>query len=433
MPRLLRYILSAALVLIFLQKAPGQAERLDSSADGNGPRLSKKGLQVQMVEDAIELGVKHAALNVDLTAMVAPDGGEDSIQWISKGETFRFRRGVVESLDRQVNPLMSNGMSVYLILLTYASGNAAQNKLMLHPGYDPKAPNKLGAFNTGTEEGRKWLHASAEFLGKRWNGRTGGAGRIAGFIVGNEVNSHWWWYNMGRVGMETILEEYLKAVRIVHSAVAGIGDPIRIYVSLEHHWSIRYPAGDENQAFPGKDFLDLFARKAREGGDFDWHLAFHPYPENLFEARFWNDKSAVQESGSPRITFKNLNVLQDYMLRSEMSHDGRPRRIILSEQGFHSKEGPEAELVQAAAYCLAYRKVEKLDLIDAFILHRHVDHAHEGGLNLGLWTHKKGTISEPDRRKRIYECFKKADQPDWQREFEFALPIVGLKSWDQIN
>ncbi len=38
--------------------------------DERFPRAaSKKGLQVQMVDDAIALGVKHAALNVDLAAV----------------------------------------------------------------------------------------------------------------------------------------------------------------------------------------------------------------------------------------------------------------------------------------------------------------------------------------------------------------------------
>ena len=193
--------------------------------------------------------------------------------------------------------------------------------------------------------------------------------------------------------------------------------------------------GDELQAFPGKTFVDHFARRAREQGDFDWHIAFHPYPEDLFDARTWEDESALPSPDTPRITFKNLPVLVDYLKREELLFQGQPRRIILSEQGFHSPPGEEGELLQAAAYCYAWVKVQALDAIDSFILHRHVDHGREGGLNLGLWARdeKAASPAEPVRRKKIYEVFRLADTPEWEEAFQFALPIIGIDSWTEIK
>src|SRR5690606_35833359 len=155
--------------------------------------------------------------------------------------------------------------------------------------YDTAAPNRLSAFNTATEEGRRYYRACMEFLAQRYSRPDGAHGRVWNYIVGNEVNSHWFWSNMGRVGMEEFAEDYLKAVRITHKAVRKYSDNARVYLSLEHHWNIRYPGGDEGQAFAGKTFVDYFARRAREEGDFDWHIAFHPYPEDLFDARTWED------------------------------------------------------------------------------------------------------------------------------------------------
>ncbi len=73
-----------------------------------------------------------------------------------------------------------------------------------------------------------------------------------------------------------------------------------------------------------------------------------------------------------------------------------------------------------------------LDAVDAFILHRHVDHPHEGGLRLGLRWFRPGE-ADPRPKKLIYDCFQAADTPAWQAAFEFALPIVGLKSWDEAK
>ena len=394
----------------------------------------KKGLQVQMVEDAIALGVKHAALNVNLVRMIDLNGGANSLAWQTDGETCNFRGDYMDQLDRQVKPLSDAGIVVSLILLDYQSGEAALDRIMLHPNYDPACPNRLSAFNTSTPDGLKYFKACIEFLAERYSRADRAHGRVANYIIGNEVNSHWFWCNMGRTTMETFADDYLRSVRVAHTAIRKFSSHARVYVSLEHHWNIRYPCGDAMQTFPGRLFLDYFNRRAREGGDFDWHLAFHPYPENLFEPRTWNDRTATTNDNTPRITFRNLELLPRYLRRPELLYHGQPRRIILSEQGFHTPDTSEGETVQAAAYCYAYYKTAHLDGIDAFIYHRHVDHQFEGGLKLGLWrrNEKSSSASEPAARKRIYEVFRLADTPAWEKAFEFALPVIGIRRWSEI-
>jgi hypothetical protein len=415
--------------------AVGFAQDKLRDAAGYPAAASKKGLQVELLDDALALGVKHAALNVDLAQLVAPHAGDDNgayLPWTSNGRTFHFHRAPVERLDHTIETLSANGVVVHLIILVYAASDEDVNRVMLHPNYDSAAPNRLSAFNTRTEDGKAWLAATMEFLAERWSRPDKQYGRVAGYILGNEVNSHWWWSNMGRATLQEFADDYLLAMRLAHRAVRRHAPWARVYTSLEHHWSIRYPAGDDRQSFAGKDFIDYFARRAREdeAGDFDWHVAYHPYPENLFEPRFWNDQSAVQDPKTPRITFKNLEVLTAYLRRPELLYEGQPRRVILSEQGFHTPDGPDGEAIQAAAYCYAYRKIDRLDGVDAFILHRHVDHPHEGGLRLGL---RRNAPGEPDPRpaKTIYECFRRADGPDWEDAFRFALPIVGIQNWPE--
>lgn len=399
-------------------------------ADAFPAAASKKGLQVQMVEDALALGIKHAAINLNLTGLADLKGDTNNPAWNYGGREYRFQRGALAGLDRQIKPLSDRGVVVYLILLTYASGNAEVNRLVLHPRYDPKAPNRLGAFNTVTDEGRQWFNACLEFLAARWSRPDQAFGRVAGYIIGNEVTSDWWWSNQGRAPLEEFADDYLRTVRLMHGAIRRQAAWPRVYLSLDHHWNIRYAAGDDRQAFAGRPFLEYFARQAKAQGDFDWHLAYHPYPENLFEPRFWRDKTATTNADTPRITFKNLEVLTAFLRQPALRYQGQPRRVILSEQGFHTPDGPDGETLQAAAYCYAYKKVERLDGIDAFILHRHVDHAQEGGLRLGLWRNQPGTVSQPGAKKRIYECFRLADTPQWREAFSFALPVIGLKAWD---
>jgi hypothetical protein len=424
------YHLGLGLLLMFLA---GLALRAAPNPAPFPSPASKKGLQVQIANDALALGIKHAGLNFNLAQLVDPRGDTNNPAWHFAGRTYRFQRGYLEQLDREIKTLSDHGVVVSLILLNYEGSDPELRRLLLHPGYDKTCPNHLSAFNTVTPEGRAWFSASLEFLADRWSRPDQKFGRVWNWIVGNEVNSHWFWANMGPVTMEEFADDYLRTVRLTHAAIRKASANARVYLSLEHHWNLRYPGGTATQAFPARPFLDYFNLRAKTDGDFDWHVAFHPYPENLFEPRTWNDKSARPDwNTTPRITFKNLDQLNTYLAQPELLHDYRPRHVILSEQGFHTPKGADGEKIQAAAYCYAWKQVERLPGIDSFILHRHVDHAHEGGLLLGLWTHKPGTIADPDRKKLSYEIFRLADTPEWEPAFRFALPIIGLTNWTEL-
>jgi hypothetical protein len=393
---------------------------------------SKKGLQVQMVDDALALGIKHAGLNCHIAALVALEARPDRVRFAFDGEDYFFQAGALAHLDGQIKPLSDAGVLVSLILLNYENGNPALDAIFLHPLYDHNAKtNRMSAFNVVTPDGVRYLRAAVAFLAERYSKPGAPHGRVWNYIVGNEVNSHWWWNNMGRAPAEQVVSDYERALRIVHDAVRLYSANARIFISLEHHWGIRYPPGDAEQAIPGREVIETLARLSRERGDFDWHVAHHPYPEDLGNPCFWRDKSAVLTDDSPRITFKNLEVLPRFLAREDLRFAGQPRRIILSEQGFHCPDRPDGERDQAAAWCAAWWKVVHLDGIDAFILHRHVDHAYEG-LNLGLWTHAPDTVATPGRKRQMYELFRVADTPEWEKAFAFALPIVGIERWEQM-
>ena len=383
----------------------------------------KKGLQVQMPDDAIALGVKHAALNVDLPSLMELGASGDAYSWVMDGVTYRFRKTAVDAIPVKV--LSDNGAVVTLILLAYASGDAARDAIGLHPAYDRRAPNRLGAFNCVTPEGARWFRATLEFLADRFSQADGRHGRASWFIIGNEVTAHWYWANMGEVPPSVFIAQYQETVRLANAAVQKTTDSIRVCLSFDHHWNLTY-GNDPRRAIPGRRLLEGFDRFGRMGGNFEWHLAYHPYPENLFNPRTWKDASAWTTADTPRITFRNLEVLTAHLEQPELRWHGRSRRVLLSEQGFHSDGTPAGEQLQAAAYVYAWQKVDALEGIEAFILHRHVDHRDEGGLNLGLWRRREGSVADPASRKPIYEVFRQADTPGRAEAFRFALPLMGI-------
>ena len=393
---------------------------------------NKKGLQVQMVDDALALGIHHAAINVSYGSLFDLAGGPGAVPFTWEGRTWFINGGYVKSLDRQIQPLSEKRVAVYLIILAYPTKDPAKDSLLLHPAAKADGKYSIAAFNTATPDGIALYRALTAFLAQRYS-NDGPHGRVCGYIIGNEVNSQWMWYNLGRMPVDKAAAEYEKAVRGAHEVIRQFSANARCYLSFDHHWTASMPGISDQESYPTRTFLEHFARIAKERGDFAWHLAHHPYPDDLGNPRTWLDKDAWPTDNSPHITFKNLEVACRWNLRPELLWQGQPRRIILSEQGLHCLATPDGEQLQAAGFAYVWEKVSRLDGIDALIWHRHVDHAHEGGLRLGLWSFKPGTISEPYKKRQFSDLFLKAGTPAWPEAATFALPITGLKSWDELT
>ena len=392
-----------------------------------------KGIQVQMIPDALELGIHHATLNIRLNALLTPakeaKPGQPTAS--ADGFTFAINQKSVEAMDRQIKPLSDKGVVVTLIITTVRSPNERIRKLTIHPKADPVKGITM-ASDTVTPEGRACYKALTEFIARRWSSADASHGRVWGWIVSNEVNSHSEWHQMGPATAEEVAQQYEDQVRLAWESLRQHSANARVYLSMEHNWAAKNHR-DPLQACPGRTLLELFAKRARERGDFDWNLAFHPYPSNLRDPRTWLDKVSFNDN-TPKVTFKNLEVLIKKLAAPEMLYAGKPRRLSFTEQGFDLPNRPEGLTEQAAAYAYAWEKVLRLgDAVDAFHYHRHVDHSLENGLRFGLWSNKPGTISEPDQKRPIWFLFKSAGTTEWKAAAEPYLKTCGLKSWDELN
>jgi hypothetical protein len=419
--------------LLLIALALGASLRAEPDRTPYPATPSPKGLQVQMVPDALELGIHHAGLNITLNGLLAPEKEAKPGQPTASadGFTFAINQKYAEAMDRQIKPLSDRGVSVTLIVITYRSPDERIRTLTVHPKADPAKGTTMAA-NTVTPEGRACYKALTDFIARRWSAADATHGRVWGWVVSNEVNSHHEWHQMGPVTVEQLATQYEDQVRLAWTSLRRHSAHARVYLSMEHHWNSQGHA-DPLQACRGRTLLETFARRAKGRGDFDWHLAFHPYPSNLRDPRTWLDKVTFDDD-SKKVTFKNLEVVARKLASPEFRFDGKPRRLSLTEQGFDLPNRPEGLAEQAAAYAYAWEKVARLDgAVDAFLYHRHVDHAMEGGLRFGLWSNKPGTTFEPDQKRPIWQLVKAADTPAWKAAAEPYLKTCGLKSWDELN
>jgi len=392
----------------------------------------KKGVSCPVdLEDLKTLGARYADTGIVLAGIFDWSGDTPRETWEVDGERLPINTSYIQEFDRQIKRMTELGISVTLILVNGVPAQPDPANPLIHPRTDlAGAPYHLGAFNLTDERGLRYYRAAFEYLAHRYSDPSGEHGWVSGYVVGNELQSHWAWHNMGRARPPEVAREYADQLRIAWLAVRRFHSKVRVYASMDHTWATHLDP-DPLKSMRGDELLERLNRTIAAEGNFPWHVAFHPYPENLFEPRFWNDQTAVLGFDSPRVTFRNLEVLPAFLAQDRFLYRGRPRRIILSEQGFHCPDGPDGERVQAAAYACAQVKVDHMPTIDAFILHRHVDHRDQGGLRLGLWTRQLDSPDPcaPGRKRLMWDVFRQADTAQWREAFEFAKPIIGIKNW----
>lgn len=389
---------------------------------------TKKGLQVNpaYLDDAVALGVKHTAYNIcldDLIATAAQENDGDGISFSYNDTVYWFNRRVVESIDHTLGQFKQNHMVVSAILLM----RWREDLSYLIPATAREEGHGYYALNTSEERARNHWEAVFTFLAQRYTPN----GLIANWILGNEVNNYGTYHYTGSNVLATNAKIYSDAYRMVYIAVRSVYAKARIYISLDQVWT--YLAAGSHM---GKQFLETFASYWSTYGDMgNFHIALHPYPAPLEDPAFWtNSRGLVTNSiNSPCISMGNLHIFTDYIKKKW----GNNTRIILSEQGFTSKRyGVDVPQLQAAAIAYAYYLAEFNDSVDAFILHRHVDHQAEEdqGLYLGLWSNN-GDRANPaviGSKKYAWDIFKDMDTPRGNSVTKFALTYIGASSWKAV-
>lgn len=393
---------------------------------------TKKGLLLDgdMIQDALELGVKHISINIPFHQLFG-----EGITYEYEGKTYYFDKEVVESYDKIVGTMTRSRVAVTAILLN--GWNDSTPQLFL-PGLEKNPQALYYTFHGSTKEGAEMLEAAASFLAERYSGGSGSKGKIGSWIIGNEINNQIWNY-AGDMELDQYVREYMKAFRIFYTAIKRVSSSDRLYISTDFNWM--EPDASLTK-YGARDVIDAFGAIIKEGGDIDWGLAYHPYADPLTEPEFWDDgdRGRTTDSAESRIVnFNNLHVLTDYMNRPELlGPSGKVRHIVLSEQGFTSQSPLRGDVsqIQAAALVYAYYIADSNPYIEAVLMNRQVDNVSEASeyVALGLWecdmTSSHPII--PTVRKPAWSVFQVMDRESSLKDMEFAKKIIGITKWSDV-
>jgi hypothetical protein len=220
-------------------------------------------------------------------------------------------------------------------------------------------------------------------------------------------------------------------MRLAYYQARRFNPHARVFISLTHRWAT--PEDPAWKSYAPRRLLERLQAYCRLEGDFDWGVAYHPYPQSLFKADTWNDDLPKFHFDTPLITMKNIEVLDAFLHLPAMRRaDGSTRRVLLSEQGFHTPDyGEAAQRRQAAALVYTWHKIRPLTTIEVFHNHRWIDHPHEGGLRLGLRT--LPDAEHPDgERKFAWSVYQALDTESEAAVTAFAKELIGIRSFEDI-
>lgn len=395
-----------------------------------------KGVGLLIPSDLAELECKVTSINVLLSGMLTMKnhGPEKTIVYNYEDEEYYFRKSQIDMIDQVLSNCTRNGIALIAILIMHSTGvddPDVPDRYFIHP--DAHNAIDLVVPDMTNMRATQYYKAMISFLSGRYNGvGSNSPGRMYGYIVGNEIGTTHCWNCMGNKTLKQYVDGYHRWLRLTYNLVRANDAGAHVYASFDHNWNTR-----EIQpffiSFENKEVFDSLMALGKREGDFGWELVWHPYPQNIYKIDTWNDPDCDDNFETKFITFKNIQVICRYLKLEQNLFRGKPRQLALTEQGFTSTDNSEEnQLLQAAAYAYAYYKV-LMNGIEVFSMNGHVDNGLEMGLSLGLWSAQKGTVNRADKKKRIYEVFRKIDTSESFEVSNFALGIISKTSENPVN
>ncbi|MBB4035782.1 hypothetical protein GGR21_001677 [Dysgonomonas hofstadii] len=398
------------------------------------PLTTKKGIGGifvnQFISDLTLLGTSSGTLNLTITRFLHLTPKDGYSEYTYGGKTYYIDMAFVEgTYDTMLKETTKDrNLSIAAILLIEPAAQAADpavGALLQHPDYEK------GAFtmpDMSNPEAVNCYAAALDFLAKRYCTPDNRYGRISHWIMHNEIDGSIDWTNMGVRPVTLVTDAYMKSMRLCYNIVRQYDNNAEVFASFSHSWTAASNPGWHTT----REIVDLINDYSRAEGDFQWAMACHSYPEDVYNPRTWDDPNATYSMDTKFVTFKNLEVLSKWALAKENKYKGTIKRSVwLSEAGVNSPTYSDQDLLtQAAGVAYAWKKINGLPGIDGIQWHNWFDHPDEGGARLGL---RKFPQTDNAETKPSWFVFQKAGTEEEDSYFQQFLPVIGISDWNVIE
>lgn len=350
---------------------------------------TKKGIQATDINELTDTKSKTVFFNLYISDLMRKDSGVETYKYNGKTYHFNGLYGYVYLVQQ------CNAKGIQVTAQISIDRNASTQSFIT--GNSPYAETAYYGWNTDNSTTRQTMEAMFAYLGEKFGKNNC---YISNWILGNEVNSASGYYYVGNVSFSKFISMYSEAFRCLYNAVKSSRGSSKVFICLDNCWNQKNAF---TICYSARSTLESFAAKISDmQKDVNWNLAYHAYNQPLSDSQFWSGANASMFTGDANtttfITMRNIQTLTDYV----KNRFGSNTRIILSEQGFSSTYGGQAN--QAAAIALAYYKAACNPMIDAFIIRSYKDEAHEVAQGLAM-----GLKDANGKKKTAYNVFKNMD------------------------
>lgn len=376
-------------------------EKLSANTAAYFVPKTKKGIQSTTFSEVTDTKSKNIFFNLYISDLMRKDSGVETYKY--NGKTYHFN-----GLYGYMNLVQQcNVKGIQVTAQISIDKNASTQSLTT--GNSPYAETAYYGWNTDNSTTRQTMEAMFAYLGEKFGSNNC---YISNWILGNEVNTMSGYYYVGNVSFSKFISMYSEAFRCLYNAVRSSRASSKVFICLDNCWNQRNAF---TVCYSAKSTLDSFASKisGMQKG-VNWNLAYHAYNQPLSDSRFWSGANASMFTGDVNsttfITMRNIETLTNYV----KSRYGSNTRIILSEQGFSSASGGQAN--QTAALALAYYKAACNPMIDAFIIRSYKDETHEVALGLAM-----GLKDTNGKKKTAFNVFTNMDSSNSLKYAEKVL------------
>ena len=362
---------------------------------------TKKGIQATDINELTDTKSKTAFFNLYISDLMRKDSGVETYKYNGKTYHFNGLYGYVYLVQQ------CNAKGIQVTAQISIDRNASTQSFIT--GNSPYAETAYYGWNTDNSTTRQTMEAMFAYLGEKFGKNNC---YISNWILGNEVNSASGYYYVGNVSFSKFISMYSEAFRCLYNAVKSSRGSSKVFICLDNCWNQKNAF---TICYSARSTLESFAAKISDmQKDVNWNLAYHAYNQPLSDSQFWSGANASMFTSDANtttfITMRNIQTLTDYV----KNRFGSNTRIILSEQGFSSTYGGQAN--QAAAIALAYYKAACNPMIDAFIIRSYKDEAHEVAQGLAM-----GLKDANGKKKTAYNVFKNMDSSNSLKYTEKVL------------
>ena len=362
---------------------------------------TKKGIQATDINELTDTKSKTVFFNLYISDLMRKDSGVETYKYNGKTYHFNGLYGYVYLVQQ------CNAKGIQVTAQISIDRNASTQSFIT--GNSPYAETAYYGWNTDNSTTRQTMEAMFAYLGEKFGKNNC---YISNWILGNEVNSASGYYYVGNVSFSKFISMYSEAFRCLYNAVKSSRGSSKVFICLDNCWNQKNAF---TICYSARSTLESFAAKISDmQKDVNWNLAYHAYNQPLSDSQFWSGANAFMFTSDANtttfITMRNIQTLTDYV----KNRFGSNTRIILSEQGFSSTYGGQAN--QAAAIALAYYKAACNPMIDAFIIRSYKDEAHEVAQGLAM-----GLKDANGKKKTAYNVFKNMDSSNSLKYTEKVL------------